>query len=118
MTTFFQKLFLSKDKRAILNAIEQNADKIVSTYSDNMAGAARHTFTISTPTIELLSVFEIPSRKITYQFDQYKPDGQILRSQKSGPSTFATNIHNELYCKFVKTRGVKALYRKRAGRTK
>lgn len=117
MTTFFQKIFLSKDKCAILDAIEQNADKIDYTYNET-GTYIRHTFTISTPTVELLSVLETPSGKITYQFDQYKPDGQILRSQKSGPSTFATNIHNELYCKFVKTRGVKALYRKRAGRTK
>lgn len=117
MTTFFQKIFLSKDKRAILDAIEQNVDKIDYTYNET-GTYIRHTFTISTPTVELLSVLETPSEKTSYQFDQYKPDGQILKSQQGGTSKFSANIHNELYCKFVKTRGVKALYRKRAGRTK
>ncbi len=117
MTTFFQKIFLSKDKRAILDAIEQNADKIDYTYNET-GTYIRHTFTISTPTVELLSVLETPSGKITYQFVQYKPDGQVLKSNQGEASKFSANVHNELYRKYVETRSVKALYSKRAGRTK
>lgn len=104
MATFIQKIFLPKNKRQILNTIEQNGDKIDYDFKHTKI-CDIWTLTISTPTISLSARQEFNPFTHGYQswytFDQYSPSGEVLSSERSCFNTFADKVFDKMLRTYI-----------------
>lgn len=114
MVKILQKIFLTKPQIYVLNAIEQNADKIEYDYRES-DGRIYQTFKIFTDTLNIwATTHKSPQSfigKTAYDFTKYDDD-ETLRNQHGYTTLFSHTVYSKMMNEFISLNGRFAMLNK------